>query len=126
VDDYLTGAPEWVGEIASSSESYDLHGKYRVYEQAGVLEYLVILMREQAVRWFKRRDGRFEPLEADAQGVYRSHVLPGLWLDSTALFRNDGASLMATLQQGLRSPEHAAFVKQLQERAAKQQDQTGA
>ncbi len=57
VNDYLTGPPEWVGEIASSSEAYDLHGKYRDYEKAGVLEYAVVLLREQAVRWFVLRNG---------------------------------------------------------------------
>jgi hypothetical protein len=114
VDGYLTGAPELLGEVASASEATDLHGKYRDYERAGTLEYLVILVREQAVRWFVRQGGRFEPLMPDDAGVFRSRVFPGLWLDSGALFRDDDASLIATLQQGLQSAEHTAFVSRLQ------------
>jgi hypothetical protein len=35
-------------------------------------------------------------------------------LDAAALFARDHARLMATLQQGLASSEHAEFVKRLQ------------
>jgi Uma2 family endonuclease len=40
-DDYLESAPELVVEIASSSASYDLHEKLRVYRRNGVQEYVV-------------------------------------------------------------------------------------
>lgn len=119
VDEYLAGPPELLVETASSSEAHELHGKYRDYEKAGVLEYVVILLREQAVRWFVRRNDQFESLTPDSAGVFRSLVFPGLWLDSGALLRDDGAALMATLQQGLQSAEHTAFVSQLKERASK-------
>jgi Uma2 family endonuclease len=118
VDGYVVGSPELLGEISSSSQAYDLHSKYRDYERSGVLEYVVILLREQSVRWFARRDDRFEPLTPDSSGVFRSQVFPGLWLDSAALFRDDGATLMETLQLGLQSAEHAAFVKELQARGS--------
>src|SRR5947209_3493330 len=32
-DDYVTGGPEWVGEVAASSASFDLHTKLPVYER---------------------------------------------------------------------------------------------
>jgi len=38
-DGYAIGPPELIVEVASSSESIDLHAKRRDYEQAGVLEY---------------------------------------------------------------------------------------
>jgi Uma2 family endonuclease len=120
VDEYLTGAPEWLGEIASSSEAYDLHGKYRDYQRAGVLEYVAVLLREPVVRWFVLHNRRYEPLAPDEAGVFRSVVFPGLWLDSVALLRNDAAAVLATLQQGLQSAEHAAFVQRLQEQARRQ------
>ena len=125
VDGYLVGAPELVGEVSSSSEAYDLHGKLRDYEKAGVLEYVVILLRESAVRWFSLQNGRFGEMTADAEGIFRSRVFPGLWLDSAALFRDDGAALLATLQQGLQSPEHAEFVKLLQSRGGQSQVGSG-
>ena len=64
------------------------------------------------------RDGRFEPLLADPDGMFRSRVFPGLWLDPAALFRNDKPALIAALQRGLASPEHAAFVAELERRRA--------
>jgi hypothetical protein len=72
---------------------------------------------DQAIDWFILREGRYEPLLVDEAGLYKSEVLPGLWLDPAALLRGDLASVLQTLQQGLASPEHAAFVSQLQQKA---------
>ena len=50
-----------------------------------------------------------------ADGILRSKVFPGLWLDPAALVRGDlNAVLKAILQQGLNSPEHADFVARLE------------
>jgi hypothetical protein len=49
-------------------------------------------------------------MPADADGIYRSRVLPGLWLDAAAIFRGDVKRLQEVLNQGLQTPEHAAFV----------------
>ncbi|MHB1559408.1 MAG: hypothetical protein ACYC61_18320 [Isosphaeraceae bacterium] len=48
-----------------------------------------------------------------ADGILRSEVFPGLWLDAAALVRNDRKAVQAALQQGLDSPEHAEFVTRL-------------
>jgi Uma2 family endonuclease len=48
-DDYVEGAPELVAEVASSSASYDLHEKKRVYRRNGVREYLVWLIQDAAL-----------------------------------------------------------------------------
>ena len=40
-DDYIEGAPELVAEVASSSVSYDLDVKFKVYRRNGVREYIV-------------------------------------------------------------------------------------
>lgn len=112
-DEYLAGAPELVAEIASSTESYDLHAKKRVYEKAGVREYLVVALRQQQVFWFTLREGRFHEQPPDADGLYRSQVFPGLWLDPAALLRLDGARLQQVSREGLASAEHAAFAAKL-------------
>lgn len=114
---YISGAPEFVVEVASSSVSYDLHSKLADYEGAGVREYLVYVVRSQAARWFVNRNGKFEELAPGEDGIFRSEVFPGLWLNTEALNRLDSAALRKTLEDGLASPEHRAFVKQLQERA---------
>src|SRR5215468_2383618 len=115
-DGYAIGPPELIVEIASSSESIDLHTKRRDYEQAGVLEYVVVVLRQQVVRWFILQDGTYREVGADASGLFKSTVFPGLWLDASALLRCDGRQVMAALQHGLETPEHAAFVQQLQAR----------
>lgn len=117
-DDFTYGAPELIVETAFSSRSIDLSEKLRDYERAGVREYVVLELREKAVLWFIAQDGRFAPMAADADGVFRSRVFPGLWLDADALLRNDKRELIAALQRGLGSPEHAAFVADLNARRA--------
>jgi Uma2 family endonuclease len=113
---YVSGAPEFLAEVCISSTTYDLHQKLEVYQEAGVQEYLAVLMREREVRWHRLVGGRFEVLPAPADGIYRSTVFPGLWLDAAALLAGDLARVLVMLQQGLNSPEHAAFVELLKQR----------
>lgn len=112
-DGYLVGAPELIVEIAASSRSYDLHQKKEVYARHGVQEYLVVQVYEKVVSWFVLRDGEYQPLQADINGILRSEIFPGLWLQPTAIWNND-PSLLSTLQQGLHSPEHKQFLERLE------------
>jgi Uma2 family endonuclease len=112
-DGIIEGAPELVAEVASSSVSYDLHVKLQVYRRNGVREYLVWRVLEREIDWFVLRAGQYERMPMDAQGLLRSEVFPGLWLDPIALVRGDLATLLAIVQQGLASPEHTAFVTRL-------------
>src|SRR5262249_11564543 len=109
----LIGSPEWLGEIASTTESLDLHGKKGDYEKAGVKEYLVAALRQQTVLWLVLRRGRYKPLLPGDDGILRSETFPGLWLDPGALLERDGARLRAVIHLGLATPEHAAFVARL-------------
>lgn len=113
VEKYVEGAPQLIVEVAATSEAYDLYEKFEVYQQTGVQEYVVFLAREQQVRWFASTDGKFQPLAADAAGVIRSNMFPGLWLDTTALFSENPANLLTTLQAGLADEAHQEFVKKL-------------
>ena len=112
-DDYIEGAPELVVEVAATSANYDMHDKKLVYARNGVPEYLVLLTFERTVHWFVLEDGEYVAQQADAAGVLRSRVFPGLWLDVDALLAQDMAKLLSVLQQGLAAPEHAAFVAKL-------------
>ena len=116
-DGDLEGGPELVAEVSSSSASIDLNSKLRLYQQHGVREYVVWRVREDAVDWFVLRQAQFVPLAPGPDGVFRSEVFPGLWLDPAALIARD-PRLLTVLQQGLASPEHAAFVAQLAQQAA--------
>ncbi len=118
-DDYLEGPPELIVEIAASSASYDMHDKRRVYARSGVPEYLVVQMYEKRVAWFVLREGVYQLLEPDEKGILRSETFPGLWLSVATLWSGDLATMLMVLQQGLASPEHAAFGEQLQKKGAK-------
>ncbi|HEY1861677.1 MAG TPA: Uma2 family endonuclease [Gemmataceae bacterium] len=115
-DEYLVGAPELIVEVASSSEAIDLHGKRRDYEKAGVREYVVVVLRQKRIVWFVRRGAGFTEMEPGADGIYRSELFGGLWLDGTALFRADTAAVQQVLQLGLASPDHARFKAELASR----------
>lgn len=112
-EDYVAGAPELIVEVAASSASYDLHVKRRAYCRCGVREYVVWRTRDAAVDWFVLRDGDYAPLQPGPDGVYRSEVFPGLWIDPHALLNKDHGRLLRVLNEGLASPEHAAFVQSL-------------
>ena len=112
-DGYLSGAPELIAEASSSTESYDLHGKKDDYEKAGVCEYIVVALRQQRVFWFVRKRGKFKDLAPGPDGILQSEKFPGLWLDPAALLALDSRRMLEVLQQGLNTPEHAAFVKKL-------------
>lgn len=115
-DGYATGPPELIVEVASSSASIDLHAKRRDYEQRGVLEYVVVVVRQRRLRWFVLREQAYEENSADAHGIFKSTVFPGLWLHAEALFQLDGLKVMDILRQGMATSEYAAFVRQLQDR----------
>jgi Uma2 family endonuclease len=113
-DRYIIGGPEMIGEIAVTSANYDLHEKLEVYRRSGVQEYIVWRVWDQAIDWFVLRDGKYERLQPGADGVFRSEVLPGLWLDVAALLRGDMATVARVAQEGIASAEHAAFIERLQ------------
>ena len=112
-DDYVEGAPELVAEIAASSASYDLREKLAVYQRNGVREYLVWRVPDARIDWFELARGVYRPRSADAAGVVRSAVFPGLWLDTGATLRGDPTAVLRTLRQGLADPDHAAFLSRL-------------
>jgi Uma2 family endonuclease len=112
-DDHVETAPELVAEVASSSASYDLHTKLDAYRINGVQEYIVWRVLDEEVDWFILRDGQFEQLAPGADGLLRSNIFPGLWLEVSALVAGNLPRVFAALQQGLATPEHAAFVDSL-------------
>ena len=110
-DDYIEGAPELVVEVVVSTASIDLQDKKRAYRRNGVQEYIVWRRSDNQLDWFVLDPGEYVSLLPDAQGVIRSRKFPGLWLAVEALLEGDMTQLVATLQEGLSSPEHAEFVK---------------
>jgi hypothetical protein len=112
-DDYVENAPEFVGEVTSSRVSFDMNTKRQVYRRNGVREYLVWRVLDKEIDWFVLRSGEYEPQALDAEGLLRSEVFPGLWLDPAALARGDLVRVLDVVREGLSSPEHAEFVARI-------------
>jgi Uma2 family endonuclease len=117
---YIHGPPELLVEVSNTSATTDLGEKLEVYQVNGVREYIVWRTRANSLDWFVLRRRRYVPIEPDpADGLLKSVVFPGLWLDAAALLRRDGRTVLAALQRGLASPEHAEFEAQLAATAAR-------
>jgi hypothetical protein len=110
---YTAGAPELTVEVAASSRARDLGPKLRLYRKAGVLEYVTALVEEQRVIWRELHQGAWREISADSDGVLRSRVFPGLWLDEPAMWRRDLAKVLDVLQQGRATLAYAEFTRSL-------------
>ncbi|QLE57833.1 Uma2 family endonuclease [Nostoc sp. TCL26-01] len=114
-DGYIEGTPELIAEIATSSAAIDLGAKKNAYRRNGVQEYLVWQTFENRLSWFRLQSEEFVLIEPDESGIIRSSIFPGLWLAVTALLEGRMIDVLNTLQTGLTSPEHQAFVQKLAE-----------
>jgi len=112
-DDYITGPPDLIVEIAASSAEYDTTTKKESYQNAGVREYLIALVEERRVLWFANRDGRFMEKRPEGDGLYYSEVFPGLCLNAEALLRLEAGTVREAVERNLASPEHQGFVARL-------------
>jgi Uma2 family endonuclease len=111
-DNYVEGSPELMVEVAHSTRSLALHGKRDDYQRAGAIEYIVVCVEEQQIRWFHFPSGRF--IQPDRQGISKSRAFPGLWLDIDSVLRRAGRRVREVVELGLASRAHAAFVRRHQ------------
>jgi Uma2 family endonuclease len=103
INSLATGSPHLILEIAVSTRSYDLGPKLVLYQRAEVPEYVASLVEEKRIEWRIFENGGYRLMAPDADGVFRSKVFPGLWLDSAAFWRKDAVRQLAVLEQGLQS-----------------------
>jgi hypothetical protein len=113
----LEGGPEVVAEIANTTVSFDLGIKKEIYNRFNVQEYIVWRVPDQSVDWFVLRNNKYVSLNPGADGVIRSEVFPGLWLDPKALIYGDSGKLLEVSRQGHDSQEHREFIAELKRRA---------
>jgi Uma2 family endonuclease len=114
-DGFIQGAPDLAVQVSASTVALDLGPRRQAYQRTGVREYLVCRIPDGQVDWFVRQPDQYERLPAH-EGVYRSETFPGLWLDASGLLRGDLRAVLHALQDGLATPEHAAFVTELAQR----------
>ncbi len=110
---YLTGPPELVAEVSHTTRYVDLGPKLEDYQRAGVLEYVVSALEPDQIFWFVREGATLVERPLGEDGLYRSAIFPGLWLDPQALIRGDRRRIREVVNLGCATPEHAAFVARL-------------
>lgn len=113
---YVVGAPELIAEVSASSVSYDLHSKLEAYRRNGVKEYVVWRVLDQAIDWFVLEGEQYTRLPCE-DGIYRSRVFPGLWLDAQALIDGQLLKVFQAVQQGVATEEHRQFLATLSQRS---------
>jgi Uma2 family endonuclease len=101
-DDYIQGAPELVVEISATTATVDLGPKLRAYRRNGVKEYMVWLTQERQIHYHVLVDGDYQLLSPTADGVFKSTIFPGLWIDGLALLIEDTAKQVETLMAGIK------------------------
>ena len=114
---YHVGAPELVVEVCHTSTEVDFGPKLALYRRSGVREYITIELFPRRILWRTLEQGSYVTLPTDPDGILRSLVFPGLWLDVAAFWEDNPVKLMTTLERGLATPEHAAFKGRLQKNA---------
>jgi Uma2 family endonuclease len=110
-DGYVEGAPELIAEVAASTVSIDIHDKFKVYRRNQVQEYIVWRFQDRELDWFRLTEGKYIMLESNSEGIIKSEVFPGLWLDKEALLGGNLAKVIKIVQQGLTTVEHQNFGK---------------
>lgn len=68
---------------------------------------------DQAFDWFNLIDEQYIVIEPDSDGIMRSKIFSGLWLETPALLTGNLAQVLKTVQQGILSHAHQVFVQKL-------------
>ncbi len=98
---YHWPAPEFIAEISASTVSIDLGAKKTAYERNGVQEHLVWQVLDQEIDGFWLENDRYSLLQANGDGITRSRIFPGLWLDRSALLRDEMNRVLDIVRQGV-------------------------
>jgi Uma2 family endonuclease len=110
---YCVGGPELAVEICLTSTEVDFGPKLKLYERAGVREYITIELFGQRTLWRMLENGGYVLQEPAPAGILQSRVFLGLWLDVTAFWNRDGAKMLTALNAGLSTNDHQHFVTRL-------------
>ena len=81
-----TGAPDWIGEIVSpSNSSHDYIRMLNLYADAGVREYWIVNPMNQSVYVYFLEDDKFRTTAYTLQDKINVNIYDDLWIDFTEL-----------------------------------------
>ena len=100
-EQYLDGPADLVVEVISpGTRSIDRGDKFYEYERGGVREYwLLDPERKQAEFYILGRDRIYRPAVVGDDGIFRSTVLKGLWLNVTWLWKTPRPTAVKLLKE---------------------------
>ena len=98
---YLDGPADLVVEVVSpESVGRDRGEKFYEYEQAGIPEYWLMDPQTKRVEFYQvTADGSYQLVPPDAEGIYRSAVLPDFWFRVEWLWQEPLPSPIGTLAE---------------------------
>jgi len=98
---YLDGPADLAIEVVSpESRLRDRGEKLAEYEMGGVREYWLFDREQRRADYYVlAADGRYERKRADAQGIYRSEIIPGFWLKEEWLWLDPLPNPLAVLHE---------------------------
>ena len=98
-------------DVFPAHDWLDYEDRRSRFEQAGVIEYVVVRPTEP-LQWIWNRqvDGRFLEIDADHGDMILSAALPGLWISKPALEQRDWWTIMATTSRGVTRRGHHDYM----------------
>ncbi len=98
---YLDGPADLVVEITyRESRLRDRGEKFAEYELGGVREYWLVDPEGEEADFYRLDErGRYRLTEPDREGIYRSELLPGLWLKVQWLWQDPLPPVVSILKQ---------------------------
>ena len=107
------GPPNFILEIFSHDQLGHLQSRKSLFENSGVQEYLVIDEDLSTIQWNRLRNGKYDLLEPDRKGVFKSEHLPGLWMPIEALKTRNFWNIMAAIDQGVTRKQHHVMMQSI-------------
>ena len=100
-ENYLDGPADLIIEIVSpESRKRDKVTKLAEYQRIGVPEYWVLdQARAEALFYQLQADGTYRLVPADANNIYHSAIVPGLWINVNWLWQNPLPSILDVLRE---------------------------
>ena len=102
---HMDGGPDIAVEVVSrDSRSRDYGEKRELYEAAGVMEYWIVDPLQRRVEFLRLQEGRYELVPLENNNLFRSQVIPGLWLNVDWLLAKPVPRAYSCLEQVLKNP----------------------